>query len=592
MKKTESFEKPTFKETITKTLKIIGDYKKEYISIILFCLLAALFSSVAPYFLGFATDSLYNSVTKNVPFDMEYISKVLLVVLICYVFNAVCTYYKSYLSSKLGQDIGYDLRKKLVDKINVIKLSKLDKLKKGDVISKITNDVERLTDNITQIIPELVYNVSLILSVLIMMFVLDYTLALIAIISIPVNYFLLSYVVKKTQNYFELNQKAIGNVNSFVEESVTNNDIIKSFNKEKYFNDKFNKESRTLAEYGFKSSFFSSLAVPFNKFVGNLNYIVIISVGSLHVINGTLRLGAVQSFIQYMKDFNKPMNVIAQVIANLQMAIASVDRVYEILDMEEEKNGKLREFKFKDKIEFKNVNFSYTEGKPVLKNFNLTIHKGEKIALVGKTGAGKTTIVNLLMNFYNSYEGEILIDGIELRQYDKDIYRKEISMVLQDTWLFEGTIKENIVFDKRISDERLEKILSKSKILHMIEGLPNGLSFEINEETNNMSAGEKQLLTIARALVADPEILILDEATSNVDTRLEYLINHSMASLMKDRTSIVIAHRLSTIIKSDKIVVIKNGTILESGSHKQLLKNKGYYYELYSSQFDINEKTN
>lgn len=592
MKKTESFEKPTFKETITKTLKIIGDYKKEYISIILFCLLAALFSSVAPYFLGFATDSLYNSVTKNVPFDMEYISKVLLVVLICYVFNAVCTYYKSYLSSKLGQDIGYDLRKKLVDKINVIKLSKLDKLKKGDVISKITNDVERLTDNITQIIPELVYNVSLILSVLIMMFVLDYTLALIAIISIPVNYFLLSYVVKKTQNYFELNQKAIGNVNSFVEESVTNNDIIKSFNKEKYFNDKFNKESRTLAEYGFKSSFFSSLAVPFNKFVGNLNYIVIISVGSLHVINGTLRLGAVQSFIQYMKDFNKPMNVIAQVIANLQMAIASVDRVYEILDMEEEKNGKLKEFKFKDKIEFKNVNFSYTEGKPVLKNFNLTIHKGEKIALVGKTGAGKTTIVNLLMNFYNSYEGEILIDGIELRQYDKDIYRKEISMVLQDTWLFEGTIKENIVFDKRISDERLEKILSKSKILHMIEGLPNGLSFEINEETNNMSAGEKQLLTIARALVADPEILILDEATSNVDTRLEYLINHSMASLMKDRTSIVIAHRLSTIIESDKIVVIKNGTILESGNHKELLKNKGYYYELYSSQFDINEKTN
>lgn len=592
MKKTESFEKPTFKETITKTLKIIGDYKKEYISIILFCLLAALFNSVAPYFLGFATDSLYNSVTKNVPFDMEYISKVLLVVLICYVFNAVCTYYKSYLSSKLGQDIGYDLRKKLVDKINVIKLSKLDKLKKGDVISKITNDVERLTDNITQIIPELVYNVSLILSVLIMMFVLDYTLALIAIISIPVNYFLLSYVVKKTQNYFELNQKAIGNVNSFVEESVTNNDIIKSFNKEKYFNDKFNKESRTLAEYGFKSSFFSSLAVPFNKFVGNLNYIVIISVGSLHVINGTLRLGAVQSFIQYMKDFNKPMNVIAQVIANLQMAIASVDRVYEILDMEEEKNGKLKEFKFKDKIEFKNVNFSYTEGKPVLKNFNLTIHKGEKIALVGKTGAGKTTIVNLLMNFYNSYEGEILIDGIELRQYDKDIYRKEISMVLQDTWLFEGTIKENIVFDKRISDERLEKILSKSKILHMIEGLPNGLSFEINEETNNMSAGEKQLLTIARALVADPEILILDEATSNVDTRLEYLINHSMASLMKDRTSIVIAHRLSTIIESDKIVVIKNGTILESGNHKELLKNKGYYYELYSSQFDINEKTN
>ncbi len=590
MRKKDAFVKPTFKETVTKTLKIIGDYKRDYITIILFCILAAIFNSIAPYFLGFATDSLYDSVTNKTVFNYEYILNILFIVLICYIFNAICTYYKSYLSSKLGQDIGFKLRKQLISKVNRIKLKKLDTMKKGDIISKITNDVERLTDNITQIIPELVYNASLILGVIVMMFVLDTTLAIIAIISIPLNYVLLSYVVKKTQNYFELNQKAIGNVNSFVEESVTNNDVIKSFNKEKYFNNKFNKVSKELAEYGFKSSFFSSLAVPFNKFIGNLNYIIIISIGAIHVINGKLRLGAVQSFVQYMKDFNRPMNVIAQVIANLQMAIASVDRVYEILDLEEEENGSLKDFKFTDSIEFKNVNFSYVEGKPVLKNFNLKINKGEKIAIVGKTGAGKTTIVNLLMNFYNNYEGEILIDGLELRKYDKDTYRNEISMVLQDTWLFEGTIKENIVFDKQISNEELSEILSKSKILHMIEGLPNGLSFQINEETNNMSAGEKQLLTIARALVADPQILILDEATSNVDTRLEYLINQSMNELMQNRTSIVIAHRLSTIIESDKIIVIKNGNILECGTHKELLKNKGYYYELYNSQFDLNEK--
>ena len=573
---------PTFSEMISKTFKIIKDYKNHYILIILFCLLAALFSALAPYFLGYATDSLYESIKTGTGFNYAYIVKVLAIVLSCYIIDAVCTYFKSYMSSKLGQEIGYDLRRKLINKINVTKLRKLD--------SKITNDVERLTDNITEIIPELVYNISLVIGVVIMMFILDVKLASLTIIAIPLTYFLLSFVVRKTQNYFELNQKAIGNVNSFVEESVTNNDVIKSFNKEKYFNKKFDKESKELANYGFKSSFYSSLAVPFNKAIGNLNYIIIVCIGSISVIKGNMRLGAIQSFIQYMKDFNRPMNVIAQVISNLQMAIASVDRVYEILDLEEETNGKIKEFTFNDSIEFKDVTFSYVEGKTVLKNFNLKINKGEKIALVGKTGAGKTTIVNLLMNFHAHYTGQILIDGVDIRDIDKASYRKLISMVLQDTWLFEGTIKENIVFDRRISDDKLGKVLSKSKILHMIEGLPNGLDYEINEETNNMSAGEKQLLTIARALVADPEILILDEATSNVDTRLEYLINHSMNSLMKNRTSIVIAHRLSTIVESDKIVVIKNGQILEAGTHNELLKNKGYYYELYSSQFDLNEE--
>jgi ABC-type multidrug transport system fused ATPase/permease subunit len=400
---------------------------------------------------------------------------------------------------------------------------------------------------------------------------------------------LLSFIVKKTQKYFELNQKAIGNVNSFVEESVTNNDVVKSFNKEKYFNSKFDRVSKELCDYGFKSSFYSSLAVPFNKFIGNINYIIIVCIGSISVIKGKMRLGAIQSFIQYMKDFNRPMNVIAQVVSNLQMAMASVDRVYEILEMEEETEGNIKKVTFNESIEFKNVTFGYTEDKMVLKNFNLKINKGERVALVGKTGAGKTTIVNLLMNFHSNYDGQILIDGFDIRTLDKKEYRKLISMVLQDTWLFEGTIRENILFDRKMSDKELKKILNKAKILHMIEGLPGGLNYVINEETNNMSAGEKQLMTIARSLIANPDILILDEATSNVDTRIEYLINHSMNSLMKNRTSIVIAHRLSTIIESDKIIVIKNGQIVESGTHNELLNNKGYYYELYSSQFDINE---
>ena len=588
--KDEKMKMPSFKEMFSKTFKVLKGYRSTYILIIIFCLCAAVFNALAPYFLGFATDSLYNSIKENLPFDFSYLFKILVVVLICYILNAICTYFKSYISSKLGQKIGYSLRKRIIDKINVIKLRRLDSMKKGDIISKITNDVERLTDNLTEIIPELIYNGALLISVIVMMFILNVKLALLTITVIPLTYVLLSYIVKKTQKYFELNQKAIGNVNSFIEESVTNNDVIKSFNKENYFNKKFNVVSKELSNYGFKSSFYSSLAVPLNKSIGNFNYIIIVVIGSISVIKGNMRLGAIQSFIQYMKDFNRPMNVIAQVISNLQMAMASIDRVYEILDMEEETNGDVKKILFNESIEFKNVTFGYVKDKPVLKNFNLKINKGEKVALVGKTGAGKTTIVNLLMCFHNHYDGEILIDGVELRSLDKNEYRKLISMVLQDTWLFEGTLRENIVFDKKISDEELKKILSKSKILHMIEGLPGGLNYIVNEETNNISAGEKQLITIARALVEDPEILILDEATSNVDTRLEYLINTSMNTLMKNRTSIVIAHRLSTIVESDKIIVIKDGRILESGTHKELLENKGYYYELYSSQFELNEE--
>lgn len=582
--------KPSFRETISKTYKLIKEYRTSYIMIILFCLLAALFNSIAPFFLGFATDSLYESVKSHIDINLVYINKVLIIVLSCYIINAVCTYFKSYLASELGQKIGYDIRKKLIDKINKIKLSKLDQLKKGDIISKITNDVERLTDNITEIIPDLVYNFSLIFGVVVMMFVISPLLALLTITIIPITYVLLSFIVKKTQNYFELNQRAIGNVNSFVEESVTNSDIIRSFNKEKYFTNKFNKESKQLALYGFKSSFYSSLAVPLNKFLGNINYVIIVGIGSILVINGKLRLGAIQSFIQYMKDFNRPMNTIAQVISNLQMAVASVDRVYEILDLQEEKDeGTITNFKFKDSIEFKNITFSYVEGKEVLKNFNLKINKGEKLAIVGKTGEGKTTIINLLMRFYDTYKGEILIDGINIRNIKREDYRDLISMVPQDTWLFEGSIKENIVFDKKISDERLNNALSKSKITHMINSLPGSLSYEINEETDNMSQGEKQLLTIARSLVNDREILILDEATSNVDTRLEYLINNSMKKLLDDKTSIVIAHRLSTIINSDRIIVIKNGRIYESGTHEELMGKRGYYYKLYTSGFDIDE---
>ena len=566
-----------------KIYKVLHHHKGMLALIILMCILAALFNSLAPYFIGYATDSLYNSYTQSIAFDIKLITKILLVALGCYLLNAICSYFKSFLSSEHGQKEGYGIRKKVFDKITRIKISRLDQIKKGDIISKIINDTERLTDSITAIIPDLIYSFSLIIGFIVMMFVIDPLLALISLLVVPINYVLLKLVVRKSQKYFDLNQKAIGNVNSFIEESVTNNDVIKTFNKEDYFNRKFNKESKTLANYGFKSSFYSSLAVPFSKLISSLNYVIVCGVGAFNVLNGSLRIGAIQSFIQYLKDFNKPLNTISQVTSNIQMAIASIDRINEILELPEDENGYLTDFTFNNKIEFKNVTFAYVKDKPVLKNFNLTIDKGQRIGIVGKTGAGKTTIINLLLGFYDDYEGQILIDGVSIKDLDQSEYRKQMSMVHQDTWLFEGTIKDNIIFDDKISDDNLSGVLSKSKISHMINSLPGGLNFTINEESDNMSEGEKQLLTIARAIVKNPKILILDEATSNVDTRVEKIISNSLTELMKEKTSIIIAHRLSTIETCDKIIVVKDGTIIESGKHKDLLKNKGYYYELYNS---------
>ena len=584
MKKKEK-KAPSFKEMIVKTISITKGYRNTYILIIMFCLLAAIFSSLAPYFLGYATDSLYKSLKLNTGFNVPYIVKILLIVLSCYVIDAVCTYMKSYLSSKVGQEIGYDLRQKLINKINVTKLRTIDGMKKGDIISKITNDVERLTDNITEIIPELVYNVSLIIGVIIMMLILDVKLALLTIIAIPVTYILLSFVVKRTQKYFELNQSAIGNVNSFVEESVTNNDVIKSFNKEKYFNKRFDKVSSELADYGFKSSFYSSLAVPFNKMIGNLNYIVIVCIGSINVIKGNMRIGAIQSFIQYMKDFNRPMNVIAQVIANLQMAIASVDRINEILALPEEENGTIKEFTFNNSIEFKNVTFGYVEGKKVLNNFNLKINKGEKIALVGKTGAGKTTIVNLLMKFYEVNSGEIKIDNMPISNLTRENIHDLFIMVLQDTWLFEGTIRDNIKFNKdNVTDEEIWNALKVVGVDHFVKSLPKTLDYKLGDN-ESISAGQKQLLTIARGMIKDSPFLILDEATSSVDTRTEELVQEAMDKLTEGRTSFIIAHRLSTIKNADLILVMKDGNIIETGNHDELIKQNGFYAELYNSQF-------
>ncbi|MEG2458120.1 MAG: ABC transporter ATP-binding protein, partial [Bacilli bacterium] len=460
-------------------------------------------------------------------------------------------------------------------------------MKKGDLISRVTNDITTLEDSISEIIPGVIYNIVLMIGTLIMMFYISFTLSIISVLIIPVSIIVLSLFVKKIQKYFDLNQKQLGEINSFIEQSITNQNVISSFNKEKYYNEEFENVNDELYIYTFKSTLYSSCAGPIMSFLSNFNYILVIGIGAFNVIKGSLQIGGVQAFIGYIKSFTRTVTDMANSLLNIQLSFASAKRIFEILDIENEVEGEIKELTLKDSIIFKDVCFSYKKDTPILNNLNLTIKKGQQIAIVGTTGAGKTTLINLLMRFYDIDSGSITIDNKNINELNKDTLRSKIGMVLQNTWVFEGNIKENLLFDKVLTEDSFEKLIEDSKIRHLISSLPGGINYKINEEASNISDGEKQLLTIARALAYNPEVLILDEATSNVDSRLEYILNASMKKLMKNRTCLIIAHRLSTIVEADKIVVLENGSIIEEGTHSYLLAKKGAYYNLYNSQFGL-----
>lgn len=551
--------------------------------VFIFSIVAALLSVVTPYLLGLITTSLFDSFKNKISINYDYIMKVIILLIILSILFSIASYIKSYIAAKISQKLSYNLRSDLIEKIQKIEFKKIEKYKKGDILSRITNDIESINNFFTEAIPELFYHGVYMIGVIIMMIYIDIKLSLIAFISIPLVFFILSLIIKKAQKYFELNQKTLGEVNSIVEESITNNNIIKSFNTEKHFNKKFKKINTDLKEYNYKSSLYSGVAMPVINFVNNLNYAIIIGIGAYFVIKGVIKIGEVQAFTKYMNEFSRPLAMLGEILGSLQSTAASTNRVFNILNKREEKDGDIHTINTPNEIIFKNVDFSYKKDTKVLNKLNFSIEKGKQTAIVGKTGSGKTTIISLLMNYYSVDKGEILFDNININDIEKETLRNKISMVLQDTWVFRGTIKDNITLNKNTTKEELDDVLEKSYVKHIINSLPNGINFEINEETNNLSEGEKQLITIARALLSNPKILILDEATSNVDSRIEYVIHKSMKNLMKNRTSIVIAHRLSTIINSDKIIVLDKGKIIETGTHKELLNKKGYYYKLYNS---------
>lgn len=574
-----------FISALKRIFKYSKTFKIGFLIVFILSIIAALFSVLTPFLLGLITTSLFNSVTKSLPIEFTYIYKLMLILGILYIIYALFNYLKSYISAKIGQVLSYNLRKDLIKKVNTLNISELEKRKKGDLISIVINDVEKVNDFFTDSIPELFYHVVLMVGIIFMMLYINIKLSIITFLTLPIIFIFLSFIVKKTQKYFDLNQSTLGNVNAFIEESITNDLVIKSFNKEKYFNKKFNKINKDLYTYNFKSTLYSGLAHPIVNFVNNLNYCIIIALGAYFVISGSMKVGEIQAFVNYMQSFSRPLALLGEIIGSLQATAASTNRIFEIIDSNNTTDGYINKINNPNIISIKNVDFSYNKEKLILNNINLDIKRGQQVAIVGKTGCGKTTLINLLMSFYKADKGEILFDGVNINDIKKSTLRDLISNVMQDTWIISDTLKENITLGTNYTDLELKSAIKESNLNHIINSLPNGLDFKINEESDNISEGEKQLITIARALITKPEVLILDEATSNVDSRLEYLINKSMKNLMKNRTVLVIAHRLSTIIESDKIIVMDEGKIIEAGTHEKLLKQKGYYYKLYNSGF-------
>lgn len=490
--------------------------------------------------------------------------------------------------ASISQKTAYKLRKEISKKINKLPMSYFDKKTNGEVLSLVTNDVDTLSQNMDQSSTQLITSVISVIGILIMMLSIDKLMTLIALAIMPISILLMGTIVKKSQKHFKNQQDYLAEINGTIEEMYAGQNIIKSYNAEENMLNKFNKQNEKLYDSAWKSSFLSGLMHPIMAFVGNLGYVLISIIGGYFTIKGRIQIGDIQSFITYTKNFTQPITQIAQISNMIQAMMAAAERIFEFLEEPEEENKKekLNIENIKGNVEFKNVKFGYDEN-IIIKDFSAKIKAGQKIAIVGPTGAGKTTIVKLLMKFYDLKDGKILIDGKDINKLDKQEFRKLFGMVLQDTWVFKGTIMENLRYGNlNATDEQVEEAAKSAYAHHFIKTLPDGYNMVLNEETNNISGGQKQLLTIARAILRNPKILILDEATSSVDTRTEILIQKAMDKLMKGRTSFIIAHRLSTIKNADMILVMKDGDIIETGNHKELMKKNGFYKNLYNSQFE------
>ncbi|MDO4168275.1 MAG: ABC transporter ATP-binding protein [Lachnospiraceae bacterium] len=596
-----------FKGTFKKLVNYLSRYHLAIIIVILFTIGSTLFNIVGPKILGKATTEVFNGLISKIQggagIDFDKIAKILLTLLCLYLISSIFSYIQGFIMASVSQNVAYNLRKEISEKINRLPMNFYDKTTYGEVLSRITNDVDTLGMGLNQTMHQLITSVATIIGVFIMMMSISPLMTLIAVITLPVSAILVMLVVKRSQKYFMAQQEYLGHVNGQIEEVFGGHGIVKLFNKEETVLHEFETTNEVLYQSAWKSQFLSGLMQPVMAFVGNLGYVAVVVIGGYLSIKGTIEVGDIQSFIQYVKQFTQPVSQLAQVSNMLQSTMAASERVFEFLDGPEEEQesfmhetlidpetGKERNVTPDDltgEVAFEHVNFGYTRDKRIINDFNVQVKPGQKIAIVGPTGAGKTTLVKLLMRFYDIDDGAITLNGYDVQGFDRSELREAFGMVLQDTWLFKGTIMENIRYGRlEATDEEVIEAAKAAHVHHFIQTLADGYNTELNEEASNISQGQKQLLTIARAILADNKILILDEATSSVDTRTEVLIQEAMDNLMRGRTSFVIAHRLSTIKNADVILVLKDGDVIEQGNHEELMAQKGFYCDLYNSQFE------
>ena len=582
-----------FGKTLRRIIKLLfKKYTVSTILVVVFALVSTIFGIVGPKIMGRATTELFEGLVAKInntgSINFEKIAGILLTVLGLYLLSALFMFIEGWLMSNISQNLTYDIRKDISKKINTLPMGYFEQRTVGETLSRVTNDVDTLGQSLNQSFTQIIANTTMVLGVLVMMFTISPLMTLIAIVILPVSGVLLGLLTKASQKYFTGQQKSLSDVNGQVEESYAGQNIISAFNHKDKSIKEFNAKNGELYATSWKANFFSGLMFPVINFVGNLGYVGIVFSGGLLVAKGTIGVGDIQAFIQYIRNFTQPIGQIAQSMTEIQKMAAAGERIFEFLDAKDEEVVETTEVieNKEGNVIFDHVRFGYVEDQIIIKNFTSDVKKGEMVAIVGPTGAGKTTMVKLLMRFYELNGGSISIDGKDISKLSKEELRSYFTMVLQDTWLFKGTIMENLRYGRLdATDEEVIEAAKAAHIHHFIKTLPGGYDMELNEDASNISQGQKQLLTIARAILADKPILILDEATSSVDTRTEVLIQKAMNKLMEGRTTFVIAHRLSTIRNADKILVLKDGDIIEQGNHDELLEQKGFYSELYQSQF-------
>ena len=585
-----------FKGTLGKLFKYLRPYYFRLVIVVIFASASTVFAIVGPKILAKATDKLSEGIMAKVAgtggIDFDYIGQIILILVGLYLISALFSYIQGFITSTISQRVAYDLRTSISQKMDRMPLSYFDKHTSGDILSRVTNDIDTIAQSLNQSMSQVITSTVTVIGIFIMMLTISPVMTLIAVCVLPVSMVLIGLVMKRSQKYFARQQAALGDVNGHIEEMYGGHNVVKAFNGEAASVEQFNEYNDNLYESAWKSQFFSGLMQPITGFVGNVGYVAVCLLGGVLAGGGSITIGDIQAFIQYVRQFNQPITQLAQTMNMLQSTAAAAERVFEFLGEEElepetPKVTADEVAKVEGSVTFADVNFGYLKDQTIINDFSLHVHAGQTVAIVGPTGAGKTTIVKLLMRFYELNSGSILIDGKDIRDFGRQDLRSLFGMVLQDTWLFNGTIKENLMYGKLdASDEEVKEACKVAYVDHFVQTLENGYETIINEESSKIYQGQKQLLTIARAFLKDPKILILDEATSSVDTRTEVLIQKGMEKLMEGRTSFVIAHRLSTIRDADTIIVMKDGDIVELGNHDSLLAKDGFYASLYRSQFE------